>query len=66
MNIHDVIEIQGNLFQVKRKIPEDQIKLEKGNINDLKIFFHCDTIFKAQGYFWIVNKIKEISYEETE
>ena len=61
-----IIEVQGNLYQVKRKIPENQINLEKGNINDLKLFFHCDTLFKSQGYFWIVNEIKEISYEEIE
>ena len=55
MNIHDIIEVQGELYQVK-----------KGNINDLKTFFYCDTLFKSQGYFWIVNKIKNISYEEIE
>ena len=66
MNIHDIIEIQGELYQVKRKIPENQINLKKGNINDLKTFFYCDTLFKSQGYFWIVNKIKNISYEEIE
>jgi len=65
MRNQEIIEIQGNLFQVKRKFPEYQINLEKGNIEDLKLFFHCDTIFKAQGYLWMVNKIKDISYEET-
>ena len=61
MNIHDIIEVQGRMFQVKRTFPE-----KKGNINDLKTFFYCDTLFKSQGYFWIVNKIKNISYEEIE
>jgi len=65
MRNQEIIEIQGKLFQVKRKFPEYQINLEKGNIEDLKLFFHCDTIFKAQGYLWMVNKIKDISYEET-
>ena len=60
----EIIEIQGNLFQIKRKIPESQINLKKGNIEDLKTFFHCDTLFKAQGYLWLVNKIEETSYEE--
>ena len=59
-----VIEIQGRMFQVKRKFPEHRINLEKGNIADLKLFFHCDTIFKSQGLIWFVNEIKEISYEE--
>ena len=59
-----VIEIQGRMFQVKRKFPEHRINLEKGNIADLKLFFHCDTIFKAQGLIWFVNEIKKISFEK--
>tara|TARA_R110002049_G_scaffold96794_1_gene236510 strand:- start:215 stop:412 length:198 start_codon:yes stop_codon:yes gene_type:complete len=61
---YEIIEIQGKLFQVKRKIPQQQIKLEKGSIEDLKLFFHCDTLFKAQGFLWVCNKIEDISYEE--
>ena len=61
---YEIIEIQGKLFQVKRKFPEHRINLEKGNVSDLKQFFHCDTIFKSQGLFWVCNEIKEISYEE--
>ena len=60
----EIIEVQGMLFQVKRKFPEHRIKLEKGSVEDLKIFFHCDTIFKAQGNFWVCNKIKDVDYEE--
>ena len=66
MREQEIIEVQGMLFQVKRKIPEHKINLKKGSIEDLKLFFHCDTLFKSQGYFWIVNEIKEISYEEIE
>ena len=61
---YEIIEIQGKLFQVKRKIPQQQIKLEKGSIEDLKLLFHCDTLFKAQGFLWVCNKIEDISYEE--
>ena len=61
---HEIIEVQGMLFQVKRKILEHKIDLTKGSIEDLKLFFHCDTMFKSQGYFWMCNKIKDISYEE--
>ena len=61
----EIIEVQGRLFQVKRKFPENRIKLTKGSVEDLKIFFHCDTLFKAQGYLWVCNKIEDISYEET-
>ena len=60
----EIIGIQGKLFQVKRKFPENRINLQKGSIDDLKLFFHCDTLFKAQGYLWVVNEIKDISYEE--
>ena len=59
-----IIKIQGRMFQVKRKFPEHRINLEKGNIADLKIYFHCDTIFKAQGLIWFVNEIKTVEYEE--
>ena len=59
-----VVEVQGRLFQVKRRFLESRINLEKGNVSDLKQFFHCDTIFKAQGLLWVCNEIKEISYEE--
>ena len=60
----EIIEVQGTLFQVKRKFPENRINLKKGSITDLKQFYHCDTIFKAQGYLWICNKIEDVEYEE--
>ena len=60
-----VIYIEGKIFQVKRRFPEKQIKIEKkDSVSLLKNFFHCDTLFKNQGYFWFCNEIKEISYEE--
>tara|TARA_R110001592_G_scaffold214327_1_gene467271 strand:+ start:384 stop:593 length:210 start_codon:yes stop_codon:yes gene_type:complete len=60
-----VIEIQGRMFQIKRRFPEYRINIEKkDSVSILKQFFHCDTIFKNQGYFWFCNEIKEISYEE--
>ena len=60
----EIIEVQGKLFQVLRKFPENRINLEKGSIEDLKIFFHCDTLFKAQGQLLVVNERKDVSYEE--
>ena len=59
-----VIEVQGRMFQVKRTFPEHRINLEKGNVSDLKQYFHCDALFKADGLLWICNEIKEIYYEE--
>ena len=64
MRRNEIIEIQGKLFQVIRKFPENRINLERGSLEDLKLFFHCDTLFKAQGLLWVVNEIKDISYEE--
>ena len=61
---YEIIEIKGMLFQVKRKFPEHRLKLEKGNISDLKTYFHCDTMFKSKGYYYLCNKIEDISYEE--
>ena len=60
----EVIEAQGKLYQIKRKFPEHQINLEKGSVSDLKIYFHCDTMFRAKGHLWFCNEIKEISYED--
>ena len=61
----EIIEIQGNLFQIKRKFPEHRINL---NVEDavvtLKQYFHCDTIFRSQGLIWFANKIEDIEYEE--
>ena len=61
---YEIIEIQGRMFQVKRKFPQNRINLEKGSIDDLKLFFHCDTLFKAKGLLWVCNEIKEAEYEE--
>ena len=62
----NIIEIQGRLFQVKRKFKESRINLDKGSVKDLKTFFHCDSLFKAQGLLWICNEIHEVEYEEIE
>ena len=64
MTDKNIITIQGRMFQVKRKFPQNRINLEKGNVADLKTFFHCDTVFKAQGMVWLCNEIKTIEYEE--
>ena len=61
------ITIQGRMFQVKRKFPEQRINLKVDNaIETLKQFYHCDTIFKSQGLIWLCNEIKEINYVEIE
>ena len=62
---YEIINIQGRLFQVKRKFPEHRINLNvKDGVATLKQYYHCDTMFKADGQLWLCNEIKEISYEE--
>mgnify|MGYP003681826341 FL=1 len=62
---NEIIEVQGKLFQVKRKFPEKRINLEvEDGAKILKQYYHCDTLFKAQGLLWICNEVKEIEYEE--
>ena len=61
----EIINIQGNLFQIKRKFPENRINLKiKDGITTLKQYFHCDTVFKSQGLIWLANEIKDAEYEE--
>ena len=60
-----IITIQGRMFQVKRKFPEQRINLKVDNaIETLKQFYHCDTIFKSQVLIWLCNEIKEVNYVE--
>ena len=61
-----ILEIQGKLFQLVRKFPEDRINLEKfkDGITLLKQYYHCDTMFRAKGHLWLCNKIIDIDYEE--
>ena len=37
---------------------------KKESIVILKQYYHCDTIFKAQGFLWLCNKVEDIKYEE--
>tara|TARA_R100000541_G_scaffold50581_1_gene57796 strand:- start:503 stop:709 length:207 start_codon:yes stop_codon:yes gene_type:complete len=62
----EIINIQGKLFQVKRKFKEKRINLDvEDGVKVLKQYYHCDTMFKAQGFLWLCNEIKDIEYEET-
>ena len=65
MNIHDIIEIQERMFQIKRKIPLNQLNLNVDDwISTLKQYYHVDSLFKAEGFLWLCNEIKTIKYEE--
>jgi hypothetical protein len=60
-----IIEVQGKMFQVKRMFPENRINLNiEDGISTLKQYYHCDTMFRADGHLWLCNEIKEVSYEE--
>ena len=62
---YEIINIQGKLFQVKRKFPEHRVNLNVENgVAILKQYYHCDTMFKAKGFLWLCNKIEDINYEE--
>ena len=48
------------MFQVKRKFPEHRINLKvEDGVSILKQYYHCDTMFRAQGFLWLCNEIKE-------
>jgi len=66
MNTHDTIEIQGRMFQVKRKIPLNQLNLDKHKdwASLLKHYYHVDSLFKAENLLWLCNEIHTIEYEE--
>ena len=66
MNINDIITTHGRMFQVKRKIPESRINMDKfeDGVSLLKEFYHVDTVLRSNGNLWMCNEIKEIEYEE--
>ena len=60
-----IIEIHGKMFQVKRIFPENRINLNvEDGVATLKQYYHCDTMFRADGLLWLCNEIKDIEYEE--
>jgi hypothetical protein len=54
-----VIPINDELYLVKRTIKES----EKLDIDILKQYFDCDTVFKKDGLFYFTNKIETLEYE---
>ena len=63
----EIIEIQGKLFQIVRKFPQNRIFLDiEDGVTILRQYYHCDTMFKSQGLLWLCNEIKAIEYEEIE
>ena len=54
------------MFQVKRKIPESNINMDKfeNGVSLLKQYYHVDTILRAKGTLWLCNEIEIIDYVE--
>tara|TARA_Y100000592_G_C5312114_1_gene240663 strand:- start:231 stop:437 length:207 start_codon:yes stop_codon:yes gene_type:complete len=61
----NIIEIQGRMFHVKRKLPLNQLNLKVNDwVNIMKQFYHVDSLFKAEDHLWLCNEIKIVDYEE--
>ena len=58
----EIINANGNLYQLVRTIREDQLK--NPNMEDLKKYFLCDTLLRKQGMLYFCRLIEEIEYEE--
>ena len=52
----------GEVYEIKRTIPEKQLK--NPDMKILKQFFHCDTVLRNDGAYYFCNHIKSIDYEE--
>ena len=58
----EIINANGNLYQLVRVLREDQLK--NPNMEDLKKYFLCDTLLRKQNILYFCRLIEEIEYEE--
>tara|TARA_R110002020_G_scaffold155348_1_gene336330 strand:+ start:293 stop:484 length:192 start_codon:yes stop_codon:yes gene_type:complete len=58
----EIINANGNLYQLIRVLKEDQLK--DPDMEILKEYFLCDTLLRKQGRLYFCRIIKEIEYEE--
>ena len=60
-----ILKIQDRMFQVKRTIPINKIKIDKFEnwASLLKQYYHVDTILRTNDQLWMCNKIETINYE---
>tara|TARA_B100000287_G_C20202835_1_gene610726 strand:- start:243 stop:476 length:234 start_codon:yes stop_codon:yes gene_type:complete len=63
-----ILKIQGRMFQVKRILPVNSIKIDKFEnwASLLKQYYNVDTILRTNEDLWICNEIKTVDYVETE
>ena len=61
-----ILELQGRMFQVKRILPENKIKINEYEnwASLLKEYYKVDTILRANNQLWMCNEVKIINYEE--
>ena len=61
-----ILKIQDRMFQVKRILPENSIKINKYEdwASLLKQYYHVDTILRANSQLWMCNEIKTVNYVE--
>ena len=61
-----ILKIQDRMFQVKRILPENSIKINKYEnwASLLKQYYYVDTILRANGELWMCNEIKIVDYVE--
>ena len=61
-----IIEIQDRMFQVKRILPIDKVKINEFEdwASLLKQYYHVDTILRANEQLWMCNEIKTVDYVE--
>jgi|TARA_R110002074_G_scaffold374917_1_gene551375 hypothetical protein len=60
--VKEIINANGNLYQLVRVLKENQLK--NPNMEDLKEYFLCDTLLRKQGLLYFCRLIEEIEYEE--
>tara|TARA_R110002012_G_scaffold272161_1_gene457625 strand:- start:220 stop:411 length:192 start_codon:yes stop_codon:yes gene_type:complete len=60
--VKEIINANGNLYQLIRVLRENQLK--NPNMEDLKEYFLCDTLLRKQGLLYFCRLIDEIEYEE--
>ena len=63
-----ILEIQGRMFQVKKVLPIDKVKINEFEdwASLLKQYYHVDTILRANDQLWMCNEINIVDYVETE
>ena len=58
----EIINANGNLYQLIRVIKESRLK--NPDMEILKKYFYCDTLLRKQGKLYFCRLIEEIEYEE--